>query len=278
MTPTQKAVLPEPRVIIKQIPISISITVCRFAVAILLGSEFFTGSVRAIQLTLDQGRLFSDSYGDGGMGNGRGIGFHADETFSMSALAIDLNVPVAASTAIYRFQVYASVDGHSADRLLASTDFTLAALSGYQDKLLNFTFTQNSFFVIHFRRADGGYLGQVGGVGAKYSWEDVGTFLPYDYGVLTILEGFEGTTPFANNPLLPHMRMTIVPEPSTATLAWLGMGVLALVRAKRRLTVPDFGRPWPPNNEDGRVPIRPEPRSIKSEFISAVTWTSSANA
>ena len=216
---------------------------CIFAAAILLGSGFFTGSVRADQLTLDQGRLYSDSYGDGGMGNGRGIGFHADETIQMSALAIDLSVPVAASAAIYRFQVYASSDGHSASWLLASTDFSLAATSGYQDKPFNFTFIQDYFYVIHFRRADGGYLGQVGGVGAKYSWEDVGTFVPYDYGVLTILEGFEGSTPYPNNPLLPHMRMTIVPEPTTVTLALIGTGILALARRKTQVNRPGLRSP-----------------------------------
>ena len=188
----------------------------------------------ATVLTLDQGRFYSTNYDNGGMSSGRGIGFKANTNFTMSSLAIDLSVNSTTAAPSYEFQLFSSVDGHTAGSLLSTDVFNLSAGTGYQDQAFSFNFLQNQYYVLNFRRVDGANLGNLG---TKYSWEDVGTYVPYNYGVLTMLEGFAGANPSKGNPLIPHMRInststTDVPEP--ATLALLGLGLLGFAAARSR--------------------------------------------
>lgn len=163
-------------------------------------------------LTLDQGRLFQADYdgGAGSMGSGRGIGFQANTDFSINAIAINLSVPESATSVEYEFEIYASPDGRSAGALLASTTFFLSAGEGYQPQNFAFEFTNSSFYVINFSRVDNAVLDQLGTI---YSWEDPAPFnppyVPFDYGVLTLLEGFESAFPEADNPLVPHFRLSL---------------------------------------------------------------------
>lgn len=192
-----------------------------------------SSQVSASVLTLDQGRIYSDSYDNGGMGSGRGIGFQVNQSFNMTKLAIDLNVVSAQSG--FQFDVYSSSDGHNAGSLLNSVLFGLNAGSGYQDQSFNFAFQMGNYYVINFKRTDDQWLGS--NLGTYYAWEDVGSFVPHNYGAITVLEGFEGAFPNNGNPLIPFMRLTTdigennVPEPTTMLL--LGFGLVALGFGKR---------------------------------------------
>src|SRR5687768_7619150 len=95
------------------------------------------GVARAAVITLDAGDLHSANYLPGQVGGGRGFGFLTDETFTLSAVALDLSVGVADAT-LYQYEIFGSTDGHAADGgLLASSGpFTLAAGTGYQDSPL----------------------------------------------------------------------------------------------------------------------------------------------
>ncbi|MBL8820270.1 MAG: PEP-CTERM sorting domain-containing protein [Planctomyces sp.] len=140
----------------------------------------------------------------------------------------------AAAAPLYTFELFSSSNGHTAGSLLAATTFNLVTGTGYQDKAFSYSLNAGSYYVINFSRVDNGHLT---GLGTKYSWEDPGSFVPYNYGILTMLEGFEGSSPSSPNPLIPHMRLgygshAAVPEP--ASMAVWGLGAIGIAVAHRR--------------------------------------------
>jgi len=179
----------------------------------------------AQELTLDQGPIFSPDYDNGGMGSGRGLGFHADENFSMTTFAIDLSVPSAEASATYQFEIYDSTDGHTAGVMLASTSFNLYLGEGYQPQPFVYDFVAGNYYVIHFSRVDDEQLGQLG---TKYSWES--GFVPYDYGILTVVEGFGSSAdPTPGNPLIPHVQFNGEPVVQSAPVPTLSTWALAIM-------------------------------------------------
>lgn len=206
-----------------------------------LGQVFFSGVlalsvpslVSATVLTMDEGTHYSSNYDDGGMGSGRGIGFLANQNISMTALAIDLNVDVPEVGVDYEFEIYSSADGINYGALLDQISFNLIVGAGYQDQAFSFDFDAGSHYLIHFSRVDNANLG---GLGTKYSWEDTNSHTPYDYGVLTMVEGLgSSSAPTNGNPLIPHLRMTYgaVPEPSVILLMGVGLVGFGLVRRRQ---------------------------------------------
>lgn len=194
------------------------------------------GQVQAAVLTMDQGRHYSLNYDNGGMGTGRGVGFQANQDFQISSLGIDLRVPDSATAPLYTFELFSSSDGSTTGSLLSAVTFNLVVGSGYQDQGFNYAITKDSFYVINFSRVDDQHLGQLG---TKYSWEDRGVFVPHDYGILTVLEGFEGANPNSSNPLIPHMRIgyagvSAVPEPSSLAIFAIGACVAGFGGRRRR--------------------------------------------
>jgi hypothetical protein len=196
------------------------------------------GVARAEMITLDAGQLYNANYLPGQTGLGRGFGFLADGTFTLSAVALDLTL-IAPNGTLYQYEVFGSTNGHAVDGglLASSAPFTLAAGMGYQDTSLSFTFNAGSFYVVNFSRVDNANLGS--NIGAHYSVET--SFLPHDYGILTMLEGFEGANAdFPNNALIPHARLTFdtaptpVPEPTSLSLAGVGLAMLARRRLRKR--------------------------------------------
>ncbi len=195
---------------------------------LLIALSAVASTAAAVELTLDQGRLYSADYANGAVGSGRGLGFLADENFSMSTFAMDLSVPAAETAPEYIFEIFSSPDGRTAGALLASTTFFLAEAEGYQPQPFNFDFVAGNFYVMNFSRVDNSGLGQMG---CKYSWEDTGAFVPYDYGVLTLLEGFEGSSPDPSNPLIPHVQFdgAFQVQETTPVPALNTIGLIALL-------------------------------------------------
>jgi hypothetical protein len=209
------------------------VALCAFG-ALSLGAV----AARADVLQMDQGALYSTSYDYNGMGNGRGVGFSADQNFSITSAGIDLGVHGGALGANYVLAIYSSTDGHDAGSVLASTTFNdLSIGEGWVDRALSFNFQAGSFYVVDFARADGQHLDDLGTI---YSWEDqVPAGRPVTYGPLTVLEGFEGAPPSNSNPLIPHMRFDAqlsgaVPEPTSWALMILGFGGVGAALRRRR--------------------------------------------
>lgn len=199
-------------------------------------SLFFLGVSNVafgVDLTLDQGRLYTPDLSQGGMGSGRGVGFHADENFSMNSFATKLNVGAAATTPEYRYEIFSSTNGHDVGGLLASTSFFVLEGVGYQLQPFVFDFIAGNYYVINFSRVDGATLD---GVGTSYSWEDVGTYVPYDYGVLTLIDGFVGATPGSGNPLIPHVRFSDVISSTTFSVGGSVSGLTGSVTLQNNLT------------------------------------------
>lgn len=206
--------------------------------AVLLSISALTGalaasSAEATVITIDQGTAYSANYDNGGMGQGRGVSFLADETFSISSVGLNLSVPSANST-VYQYQIFSSVDGHTAGSLLASTDFTLSAGNGFRDQPLAFTFNAGSYYAVNFARKDGSRLDPLG---TLYVWELLdGVSAAVDYGPFTVVEGFEGSPPNNGNPLIAQTRFTIgaaVPEPATWAMMIGGFGLVGGAMRRR---------------------------------------------
>jgi hypothetical protein len=204
-------------------------------------SAHFSGVAKANPITIDihDGRQFSPDYDYGAMGTGRGFGFQATVTFRLSAIASDLGVQNAADS-LFVFEIFGSSDGKSIDQSLLATSipFMVQPGTGYQGQLFPFTFGAQQHYLVNFRRLDGLEFGS--NLGTRYSWEDLGVFLPRDYGLITLIEGFEGVAPHPNNPLIPHMRLTAesvgapIPEPTTVVMLGTGLAAMTVRNWRRR--------------------------------------------
>jgi hypothetical protein len=146
---------------------------CYFAIAVCA----FAGGAKASTITIDQGPPFIASYDNGGMGNGRGVSFLANQNFSITSMGVDLSVPASNSTN-YVYQIYASTNGHDVGSLLSSVTFQLGAGNGYRDQAFNFNFSTGSYYVVNFARQDGQYLGNLG---THYVWEGASSAINYAF-------------------------------------------------------------------------------------------------
>lgn len=202
-------------------------------------------SLSAAVVTIDQGAPYQSGYDNGGMGNGRGVSFIANQDFSISSIGVDLNV-LLANTTNYTYQIFASTDGHNVGSLLSSVAFQLGAGSGYRDQAISYAFTAGQYYVVNFARIDNAALGS--NLGTHYVWENLGgQSAAVNYGPLTVVEGFEGSPPNNSNPLIPLTRFntgastTAVPEPATWAMMIGGFGAVGgAMRYRRRKTTVAF--------------------------------------
>jgi hypothetical protein len=199
-----------------------------------LALGFFIGNANASLIEMDKGTLYTANYDYGGMGTGRGIGFNVNESFQMTFLGMKLGVKSSAVAKSYKFDIYSSVDGHTAGSLLDSKSFNLSVSEGWFDVAFNFVFKAGSSYVINFTGVDG----QLNfGLGTIYSWEPSSHF---NYGMLTTVEGFEGASPNKSNPLSAHFRINAnamsVSEPSSIALLSLCLAGFVMVRRTSKVS------------------------------------------
>ena len=190
-------------------------------------------SAHAAVVTMDQGDLYSTQYyGVGTMGGGRGIGFTVMTDFHMNTIGIDLGVPFNTGSALYEFDIFESLDGNTAGILLATTQFTLSQGEGWQDFALAFDFLSGKSYVINFTGAN--MSGLPAEFGVMYSWEPSALV---NYGILGMVQGFEGAFPNNGNPLVPHFRINYttqsVPEPQTLALFAFGLAGMGFAFRKK---------------------------------------------
>lgn len=167
-----------------------------------------------------------------GPGTGRGIGFRADSSFTISSLAIE------ASLASQPFQavVWSSTDGNQANSILTSATATVGGAFGYHSIPISYSFAGGNYYALQWRPLASN-SGWVTSPGLQY-YSDSG--LPVTVGPVTLINGFEGwsATHFANS-VHPSLRIEVgsaaVPEPATAGLVLFGLAAgIAILRRRRR--------------------------------------------
>ena len=154
------------------------------------------------------------NYGEGG---GRGIGVHADSSFSIDTLGIFGDL----TPRSYTVEVYSSVDGSSTSGLLASASATVGGTgNGWNDISISFPFSAGNYYVLHWRPTVSDYGNWVNTL--DY-YNDIA--LPVTVGPVTLINGEEGFTPSLDfsNTLHPNLRINTVsgppiPEPSTVAV------------------------------------------------------------
>ncbi|MCW1916274.1 PEP-CTERM sorting domain-containing protein [Luteolibacter sp. GHJ8] len=158
---------------------------------------------------------------------GRSIYIRANETFSIDQITWHGGV----TAGNYEFVIYQG-QGEQAvlGAILGSGSSALPEGAGPQTIGLNFTFEENTEYVISFRATPDTYE-----FDGPYAWDYLswGEEEESDLGLITLLDGRHGFTPDENNnSWTTHFSMNVVPEPSSSLLGLVGLCGIVLRRRR----------------------------------------------
>jgi hypothetical protein len=158
---------------------------------------------------------------------GRGQGIKAEETFTVQSIGFYAQL----NTDTYEIAIFDRTDTGGAGALLSSSYATLSSAgAGWYNIPINFTFTEDTDYIVHWR----GHSGQ--NIGPKCEFYNP-TGLPRTIGPITLLNGYFGYDP-VSNVYSPSFRYDVVnaPVPLPAALWFLGSGLAGLAGLRRRFT------------------------------------------
>ena len=146
--------------------------------------------------------------GSGGAGTGRGLGFYANENFTITSIGIHANLTFMS----HNVEIFSSSTGSDVvDLLYSVSDSVGNGDYGWNDIVFpdSFSFVAGNYYVLNWSGVVSNWVSQL-----DYYYDNG---LPFDVGPLTMLDGCEGSDPSFGNSLHCLFRMGTTPPVSGCT-------------------------------------------------------------